>query len=100
MSIQCLLCISFILNPPTSIYIGATTEAPEQRLHRHQHKYYGNRKFTSKYNDWTLFHAIQCKSYSQARKIENHIKKMKNKTYIRNLKKYSGIAEKLLSKYS
>ncbi|MDZ7777198.1 MAG: GIY-YIG nuclease family protein [Bacteroidales bacterium] len=81
-------------------YIGATTEAPEQRLQMHQDKYYGNKKFTFKYNDWTLFHAIQCKSHSQARKIENHIKNMKSKTYIQNLKKYSAIEIKLLSKYS
>ena len=81
-------------------YIGATKASPESRLERHLEEYYGNRKFTAKYNDWTLFHTIQCSSFSQARKIENHIKRMKNKNYIRNLNKYPEIEEKLLSMYS
>ena len=31
--------------------------------------------------------------------IERHIKKMKSKTYIRNLKKYTEINEKLLMRF-
>ena len=37
--------------------------------------------------------------YDEARNIEAHIKKMKSKTYIENLKKYSDLREKLLEKY-
>jgi putative endonuclease len=36
----------------------------------------------------------------QAHKIENHIKKMKSKKYIENLKKYPEISLRLLQKYS
>ncbi len=35
-----------------------------------------------------------------AGKIENHIKKMKSKKYIKDLKKYPEIAQKLIKKYS
>jgi len=35
-----------------------------------------------------------------AGKIEIHIKKMKSKKYIQDLKKYPEIAQKLLKKYS
>ena len=69
----------YILHSQTAdkFYIGATSIGPEQRLKLHQDLYYGNKKFTSKYKDWVLFYTIECSSFSQARKIENHIKKMK-----------------------
>ena len=34
-----------------------------------------------------------------ARKIETHIKKMKSRTYCKNLLKYDEIMEKLIEKY-
>ncbi len=56
-------------------------------------------KYTAKADDWGLFHTILCVSKKQAMRIESHIKKMKSATYIRNLKKYPEMNEKLLLKY-
>jgi putative endonuclease len=77
-------------------YTGSCLDL-DLRLRDHlQRKYAG---FTSKAEDWQLFLAIPDLKYDQARKIESHIKKMKSKTYIENLKKYSSMREKLLEKY-
>jgi putative endonuclease len=80
-------------------YIGATSLQMSERLERHLRSYYGKSKFTSHTDDWILYFEIACKSFSQAQKIERHIKRMKSKTYIRNLKKYPEISIKLLDKY-
>ena len=81
-------------------YIGSTMLDPLERLERHQFNYYGNRKFTAKATDWDEFIDISCSSIEQARKIEKHIKEMKSKSYILNLKKYPEIIEKLKTKYA
>ncbi len=80
-------------------YIGATTLDVNQRVYRHNTKYYDN-KYTSQVNDWTIFLEIECPSMTTARHIESHIKRMKSKKYIKNLKMYPEMAEKLLLKYS
>ena len=80
-------------------YTGLTALALEERLQNHISKKYSNLNFTQKADDWELFSFIPCESLSQARLIELHIKKMKSKIYIHNLKKYPEIAENLLSKY-
>ena len=56
-------------------------------------------KFTAKANDWVLFDEIECESKIQALSIEKHIKSMKSKAYIKNLKQYSEMKEKLKLKY-
>ena len=38
-------------------------------------------------------------SYNMDRKIESHIKNMKSRKFIENLKKYPSILENLLKKY-
>ncbi len=43
--------------------------------------------FSAKTNDWVLFYIIRQLSYKQAREIEAHIKRMKSKKYIVELKK-------------
>jgi putative endonuclease len=91
----------YILYSPTinRFYVGSTELEPEQRLELHNIQYYGDKKFTARANDWALFLEIQCNSVQQARKIESHIKRMKSKTYIKNLKKYPELREKLIAKY-
>jgi putative endonuclease len=79
-------------------YIGFTTLTVEDRLQKHVSLYYEN-KFTAKADDWTIFLEIECKNQTVARKIEAHIKAMKSKKYIQNLKKYPEIRFKLLEKY-
>ena len=81
-------------------YVGSTELEPIERLELHLNKVYGNDKFTSVANDWELFYQHLCTNVSQARLIENHIKKMKSKTYIQNLKKYPEMMTKLLIRYT
>jgi putative endonuclease len=42
--------------------------------------------------------SIECTSFAQAREIESHVKRMKSKKYIANLKQYPEIIQKLLDK--
>ena len=70
----------------------------EIRLEEHRSKKFID-GLTSKANDWELFFSIDSLSYKQARKIELHIKKMKSKKYIHDLKKHKEILSKLIDKY-
>ena len=56
--------------------------------------------FTAKADDWDEFFVIPDLSKHQARSIEKHIKLMKSSTYIRNLKKYPELVQKLKDLYS
>ena len=78
-------------------YIGETIDV-ENRLSEHNEHFFTG-AFTSKANDWTVFLTLECKNRTQARMIESHIKRMKSKTYIHNLKKYSRMREDLIAKY-
>jgi len=78
-------------------YSGHTQDLNE-RLLLHADEQFED-SFTSRPNDWELFHSISCKSRIQALKIEGHIKKMKSRKYILNLKAYPEIADKLKIKY-
>lgn len=91
----------YILYSPSldKYYIGSTSEAIESRLDKHLSKFYGTNHFTATVSDWDIHHRILCTSGKQARRIENHIKRMKSKQYIQNLKKYPEMTVKLLSKY-
>ena len=80
-------------------YIGATSLDPEERLENHLVKYYSEAKFTAKTNDWILFLAIPCATFAQASALESHIKSMKSKKYIQNLKQYPEMLQKLIEKY-
>jgi putative endonuclease len=77
-------------------YVGETSDI-EQRLKFHNS---GFSEFTSKAKGWQIYLLISCKNREIARKLENHIKSMKSKTYIQNLLKYPEIIEKLQAKYS
>ncbi|WP_209332862.1 GIY-YIG nuclease family protein [Lunatimonas salinarum] len=80
-------------------YTGITTLTVEERFSSHIQKRYGKLNFTQKADDWQIFWYLECSSFKQARNVELHIKKMKSKVYIQNLKKYPEIGCKLLSKY-
>ena len=79
-------------------YIGSCLFL-EQRLKEHIHKVFNN-SFTTRADHWDLFLSIDNLQYQQARKIEDHIKRMKSKTYIQNLLQYPEIIHKLLEKYA
>ncbi len=78
-------------------YIGQTQDLNE-RLLLHADKQFED-SFTSRAIDWELFHTIICKSRVQAIQIEGHIKKMKSRKYLLDLKAYPEVADKLRIKY-
>jgi putative endonuclease len=69
------------------------------RIEKHLNKDFTS-SFTSKADDWVLFFFVDDLQYRQARLIEEHIKQMKSKRYIQNLKKYPAIIQKLIVKYA
>jgi len=79
-------------------YVGETVDI-EDRLKQHNSGFYDS-AYTKKASDWIIYHLIECTDREQARKIETHIKKMKSKTYVQNLKKFSEMNEKLKNKYT
>jgi len=74
-------------------YIGSC-KVFQFRFQDHLTKVYP-KSFTSNSDDWQLFLLIEDLSYSQAREIERHIKKMKSSVYIQNLAKYPEMIIKL-----
>ncbi len=79
-------------------YTGSCKDL-ELRQEQHISKFYPD-SFTSRADDWTLFFIIENLQLAQARRIEYHIKKMKSKIYIHNLKKYPEMVEKLKVKFA
>ncbi|MBR9853644.1 MAG: GIY-YIG nuclease family protein [Algicola sp.] len=79
-------------------YVGESNDV-DLRLFQHNSGFYKN-SYTAKIDDWKVYLTIACISRSQSRKIESHIKKMKSRKYIENLKKYPEIVSKLLEKYN
>jgi putative endonuclease len=69
------------------------------RIEQHSNKTFAD-SFTAKAEDWELFFSIDNLEYAQARAIESYIKKMKSKTYIRNLERYPEMIQKLIILYS
>ena len=78
-------------------YIGSCLNL-EVRIGEHLNKKL-NDGFTSKSDDWELFYSINELEYKQARSIEAHIKKMKSKKYIQDLKMFAELTSKLVDKF-
>ena len=91
----------YILFSPSlnKYYSGSTSNTVQGRLNKHIEKYYGNNKFTASRDDWTIFLEIPCSTFKQAKAIEKHIKGMKSRKYIENLKKYPEMVVKLLDRF-
>ena len=78
-------------------YIGSCMDL-QKRLQAHHDKFYKS-SFTSKANDWNLFYSLEKLEYTQARKIEKHIKSMHSSKYLRDLKKYPEMSKKLIERF-
>lgn len=78
-------------------YIGSCIDI-SQRVSEHLNGKYSD-SFTVKVNDWTLFYSLNNLGYQQARLIESHIKRMKSRKYIEDIKKYIDISKKLIQLY-
>ena len=90
----------YILYSPSlnRYYVGRCIEVSE-RLNQHLENFFPG-AFTAKAKDWIVYYSLNDLSYKQARSIESHIKKMKNKRYIENLKRYPELSEKLRKLYN
>ena len=80
-----------------SYYVGQSQDI-STRLAWHIDKVFV-RNFTKRAADWVLFLLIECKSRKQAVDIELHIKRMKSRKYLENLKRYPEIIERLKTEY-
>ncbi len=78
-------------------YVGSCRDISE-RISEHLSGKYIDR-FTAKVKDWILYYSLNNLGYSQARFIEDHIKRMKSRRYIENLKKYVEVSKKLIELY-
>jgi len=82
-----------------TFYIGMTSESTDIRLQKHLSDYYKKPKFTNCASDWVIFWSLECPNLIIAGKIESHIKKMKSRKYLEDLKKFPEISRKLIDKY-
>jgi putative endonuclease len=55
--------------------------------------------YTKRADDWIVFFQLECSSRKQAILIENHIKGMKSRKYIRNLAEFPNVGKKLLERF-
>jgi len=78
-------------------YIGSCLDL-RLRLEQHLNHTFKD-SYTVKANDWELFFHLDGLGYNQARLIEHHFKKMRNRKYYLNLKIYPEISMKLILKY-
>ncbi|MDZ7742267.1 MAG: GIY-YIG nuclease family protein [Bacteroidota bacterium] len=81
-------------------YIGATQDDLDLRIEKHNESAYGKHRFTATAKDWELFIKIPTKDYAHAIRLERLIKSMKSSKYIRNLKQYPELVEKILNNTS
>ncbi len=80
-----------------SFYIGQTIDI-DLRIQQHNSHFFENAS-TRKAKDWVVYYKLVCQSRHQAILIENHVKKMKSRRYLENLRMYPEIGNKLLEKY-
>ncbi|MBL7933991.1 MAG: GIY-YIG nuclease family protein [Bacteroidia bacterium] len=85
-------------NTLNKFYVGSCLNL-EKRLVDHKNKTYST-SFTSVADYWQLYLAWDVLDGDIVRKIEFHIKSMKSKKYIENLKNYPEMREKLIKKFS
>ena len=78
-------------------YTGSCLDL-KKRIEEHKTGYYIN-SYTAHATDWELFLSIDKLDESSARNIEKHVKSMKSKKYIENLKQYPELKETLVSMY-
>lgn len=78
-------------------YTG-TTDNPQKRLLEHNQSLYTD-SFSLRGIPWEMFLIIENLNSYQAYMIEKHIKNMKSKTYINNLKKYPDMVMRLKDKF-
>jgi len=77
-------------------YVGVTQENVQIRLMKHNSHFYGKNKFTATTSDWDIFLFIPTNDFAHATRIEKKIKSMKSAKYIRNLKKFPELLDRVV----
>ena len=83
----------------TNKYYACETSDLAQHIAQHNSGFYKG-SYTKQAQDWILYYEIICSDIIVARKIESHIKRMKSRKYIEDIKNYQEISRKLLLQYS
>ena len=91
--------VSILFSKTLNRYYTGSCNELGGRIEQHISKHF-RKSFTAKSDDWNLFFLNNNLQYQQARLIESHIKRMKSRKYIENLKKYPDIMERLIHKYA
>ena len=76
-------------------YVEVTQDSISNRLEKHNSKHYGLNHYTSISSDWEIYMIIEVLGINQAIRLEQKIKSMKSRTYIKNLKRYPELVEKI-----
>jgi putative endonuclease len=89
----------YILYSPclSKFYTGSCRDVFE-RIDQHLSDFFAG-AFTATAKDWIIYFHIDGLTYKQARSVEVHIKRMKSKKFIEDLKKYPELVEKLILLY-
>jgi|SRR5690554_19865 len=90
--------VYIIHSKKTNKYYTGTTDSVEKRIIEHNTEKYDN-AFTKNGIPWQIFLVIDNLHSKQAFLIEKHIKSMKSSTYIKNLKRYPEMVNKLRSRF-
>lgn len=87
--------IVYILYSPNldKFYIGQTNDL-SRRLEEHNSD--ENLNWTKVGKPWELFLQLKCSSKAHALRLESKNKRQKSKQYLRNLKQYAEMREKLI----
>jgi putative endonuclease len=91
--------VYILYSPKLNKYYTGSCADLAIRFQQHQKNIFPE-GFTTITDDWEIYYVMEDLQYIQARKIEFHIKKMKSKKYIEDLKTYPEIGQKLKALYS
>ena len=91
-------CVYIIYSEKLDRYYIGTSDSFEKRFNEHNNAAYLH-SFTSKGVPWTKYLVIDGLSSKQAFAIEQHIKKMKSRKYMENLKLYPEMIINLKEKF-
>ncbi|MEM6514613.1 MAG: GIY-YIG nuclease family protein [Bacteroidota bacterium] len=91
-------CCYIIFSPSKNRYYVGACKDFTSRLNKHNAGEYGKSTYTTFTADWEPYLSIDADDFSHARRLELKIKKMKSRVYIKNLKKYPEMVERIKNK--
>ena len=90
--------VYILYSPSLDRFYTGSCEDFQERLGQHLSAAYPQ-AFTAKAQDWSIYLLLDQLTYSQARSIETHIKRMKSKKYITDLKQNDSLRKKIINLY-